>query len=418
MMAHELIDRALAGPALVSGSLPPAGRDLDLLVRPTEEAAIVRALSDARFLRRDAQWVRFARCTVEIVEIIPAAAWRLPAHELDALFADARPLDGVAQLVRPAPHHAILILARRVASENLVLDARRRERLARALEEDRDAWHRARERAPAWGAVSALERLASNQRPRAARSRGAALARLARRHVPRLRRPSGAVIALSGLDGAGKSTQALALRDTFERLAYDTTIAWTRIAWDDSLWRLALPAKTALTAALRLIAPAPAARAPTADAAAGLPDDPVKRVRESSALLTETWTLVIAFVNAISQRRLTRGPVRRGTIVICDRYTLDSIVALRFDYGRTRRFRAQRAVIAALSPTPRRAFLLDVRPETAYARKGEGGVDWLAGHRALYQEEYEELGVRLLDGERATEELCAEIARDVWESGL
>jgi thymidylate kinase len=418
----ELVDRALPSRALVYGSLPPHGRDLDLLVRPGQEPAVEAALTAAGFLRRGPIWARFAACTVDVVELTSAASWQLPSAELDALFADARPLDDLAQLVRPAPHHVVLILARRVAAEGGGLDAKRRARLDDALAEDPQAWDHAHARATAWDAVDALERLREHH----GHGTTEAAARPRRCAPWPLRRSPGAVIALSGVDGAGKSTQALALRDTLERLGYDATIAWTRIIWDDALWRVALPVKAALGRPLRMLSMArsrlragPAAGAgDDGTAATPLSDDPVKRIREGSALLTHAWTMVIALINATSQRRLTRSHIRRGGIVICDRYTLDSIVALRFSYGAGRRFRAQRRVIAALSPTPRRAYLLDVRPETAYARKGEDGVEWLAGHRALYREEHVELGVRLLDGERPPHDLCAEIALDVWQSGL
>jgi thymidylate kinase len=155
---------------------------------------------------------------------------------------------------------------------------------------------------------------------------------------------------------------------------------------------------------------AAANRAPSATA------DPVKTMRERSLLLTHAWTCVIALFNARDHRRLVRPQLRRGGIVICDRYTLDSIVALRFDYGPPRRFRFQRWLIATLSPTPRRSFLLDVAPETARARKPEHRLDWLSGHAALYREECARLGVIRLNGERSCEELCAEIASSVWDA--
>ena len=417
-MTGELaLDRLLPGRALVYGSLPPGGRDLDLLVPPDEAGEAEQAAMAAGFLRRGDAWARFADCGVTVVELTPVSDWELPSPEAEALFAEARPLDGFSRLTRPAPHHALLILARRIAREGRGLDGKRRARVDAALREDPDAWARARDRAAAWRAEEALTRLAAAHRagPGEAGARPPAARRAGRRR--------GAVIALSGLDGAGKSTQALALKSTLEHLGYEVTIGWTRIAWDDALWRLALPVKAALQGALRIL-PGRSRAAPAAggggsgSGTTGEGDDTVKRIRESSGLLTHAWTLVIAVSNGISQRRLTRAHVRRGAIVICDRYTLDSIVALRFAYGAHRRFRLQRAVIAALSPTPRRAYLLDVAPETAYARKGEGGVAWLAGHRRLYRQEHVELGVRLLDGERPEEELCAEIALDVWQSGL
>ena len=415
MRGYELLDRALASQALVYGSLPPEGRDVDLLVRPEDEAGAEAALVEAGFLCREGVWVRFAACTVEIVEVTSAAAWGLPRDELDALFEAARPLEGLSRLAQPSPQHAVLVLARRAARDGGRLDAKRQTRLAAVLDADPSAFDRAGMHAAGWGAQEALEQL------RRGVAGGPPPARAPTRAPGRSR---GAVIALSGLDGAGKSTQALALQQTLERLGYDATIAWTRIGWDDALWRFALPLKAALERALRLFrrngaeaGDAVAAGAGPTGGAGERGDDPVKRIRESSALLTHVWTMVIAIINGLAQRRLTRSHVRRGGIVICDRYTLDSIVALRFAYGPHRRFRYQRAMIAALSPTPLRAYLIDVPPETAFARKGEGGLAWLAGHRRLYRQEHAGLGVRLLDGERPTEELCAEIGRDVWQSG-
>jgi thymidylate kinase len=234
-------------------------------------------------------------------------------------------------------------------------------------------------------------------------------------------RRRGVVIALSGLDGAGKSSQTTALRETLERLGHDVEIAWTRATWDDWVWKLGFVVKKVLRVPVHLASRRGHARAvPNGSDArpAGEPADPIKRLRERSRLATGAWVMVHALANAWSQRRLTRPHLRRGRLVICDRYTLDSIVAFRVRFGPQHRFRLQRALIAALSPRPPRAYFLDVSPETAYARKGEGGVEWLAAHRRLYLEEHEALGVRRLDGERPREEICAEIARDVWGLGL
>ncbi|MDQ3881515.1 MAG: hypothetical protein M3295_10655, partial [Chloroflexota bacterium] len=322
LTAPELIDRALGSRALVYGSLPPEGRDLDLLVRPTEKEQIEDCLLDAGFLRRGAIWARFAGCTVELVDLMPAAAWRLPREELDALFDEAWTLDGFTHLARPAPHHVLLILARRAAREGGRLDGKRRDRIRQAIDDDSDAWARARTRAHAWGAESLIERLQELERAPAAQ-----VAAASRDHWLRL--PSrGAVIAFSGLDGAGKSTQAVALRDTLDRLGYDATVVWTRIMWDDALWRVALPVKAALERSLRILA---SLRSPLRSDVAGHRgprggaevDDRVKRLREGSGLATHAWTLVIALTNAVSQRRLTWAAVWRGRVIICDRYMLD-----------------------------------------------------------------------------------------------
>jgi hypothetical protein len=55
------------------------------------------------------------------------------------------------------------------------------------------------------------------------------------------------VVAFSGLDGAGKSSQATGLHETLIRLGYEAIIVRTRITWDDALWPIAEPIKRVLT---------------------------------------------------------------------------------------------------------------------------------------------------------------------------
>ncbi|HEV3228153.1 MAG TPA: hypothetical protein VGY97_01665, partial [Solirubrobacteraceae bacterium] len=408
MKAEGIADRAASDRALVFGSLPGQGRDLDLLVRSPEHGAIGEALARGGFERERDEWVRFAECSVEVVELVPAARWHLPDAELGALFDDAVAIDGFERLVRPAAHHALLILARRLAGGDGRLDAKRRARLETVLRDDASAWEAAGRRADAWGAGLALEQLrrvhgTGVPAPRTARARAVAeyaaragasplrtVLTVGRLQIPR--RARGHVIAISGLDGAGKSSQAQALAGTLDMLGYESATAWTRITYEGWVWRLAWPAKRALTRPLAQLQrwarrpggaagpesragdagpPGPASRAGdsgpvssdagmSSDPSLSTDFDPVKRLRQRSRLLTELWTGVIALANGISQRRLTRSELRRGRVVVCDRYTLDSVVALRFLYGESRPFALQRRLIGLLSPKPTRAYLLDV----------------------------------------------------------
>lgn len=450
MRAPELIDAAISHRVLVFGSLPPEGRDLDLLVREDEKRAISTSLTQAGFVRKASEWARFASCSVEIVELVDAASWALSATELDALFDDALIIEGLHNVVRPSPPHALLILAQRIACGDGVLDEKRRSRLQQALAEDPDVWARARTMAPGWSATEAIDaleglwrtgnRIPAAQRTAARRERqiaregpAGARARVASAvgRISQLRR--GAVVALSGLDGAGKSSQAAALCDVLEHLGYKVIVVRTRIAWDDSLWTVTGPIKRLLRPPLRLLTtlrppsaprPRPIAREqPDEGNDALVPDqplasDPVTLVRESSPLLTDLWTLVITLANASLQWKLMRRELLRGYIVICDRYTLDSIVELRYSYGTERRYRGARAAMSTLYPKPVRAFFLDVSPQAALARKGEWGMQWLSEHREIYLEECERLGVRLLDGELPPADICDEIAREVWLSDI
>jgi thymidylate kinase len=455
--AFVSIDRALSRRVLVYGSLPPHGRDLDLLARAPERRAIEARLAAAGFSTREDEWARFADCSVEVVELSDPASWELPEDELEALFAEGPPLDGCERLVRPAPHHSLLILARRLAaSSDGGLDEKRRARLEQSCAEDGRAWERARERAERWQAQAALAALehayahgavpadmrsaARQERRRRRRKARSAPRRLlgATRDLARRAPGRGRVVALSGLDGAGKSSQAADLAQTLERLGFDAIVVRTRISWEDWLWRLVPPVKRAIALPVKALTtvrslarrrPArPAAsetqtesfsagpQAPAATASPEAEHDAVRRLRESSNLLTDAWTLVIALANAWSQWRLMYRQLARGGIVVCDRYTLDSIVAMRYAYGSERPLGPLRAALAALYPKPVRAYFLDVSPQTALERKGEWGEEWLRSHRELYLQECPRMGVTVLDGEKPREEICAQIAREVWLS--
>jgi hypothetical protein len=210
------VDAAVADRVLVFGSLPPAGRDLDLLVRPEEAAALATALEGAEFRRSGRTWARFRGCSVSVVELIPAGALRLPVNELDAVFADGSPLPGALRVVEPAPHHALLILARRLEHERR-LPAKHRKRIDRVLELDPGAWASASRRAAAWRAEAALPRL------RALHSSDEAHPAFSwRALLPRPRRTR--VIALSGLDVERRRRHAAALAEALDRLGFDATI--------------------------------------------------------------------------------------------------------------------------------------------------------------------------------------------------
>jgi thymidylate kinase len=438
----KLADRGARGRVVVSGSLPPDARDLDLVVLPDDEEAIAVRLREDGFQEHGGEWVRFRGCGAEAVDLIPAADWELPPDELESLFAEAVPLEGFERLARPAPHHLLLMLARRLVQGDGRLDAKRRKRVDAALAEDPGAWSAAGSHACRWGMERGLAGLfAAYERGEqlSARGRAAAMAeRLVSRGMnPRraqakgwgriLRPPTGRggfLVAFSGLDGAGKSSQAEALRDALERLGYDTRLEWTRLEWT-TLWeggsalgRIAWPATRAVALAERLRRRTPASGEPEqADWYTDVVDTPASRARRRFSVVNQAWVTVVAVAHARAQRRATAGHIRAGRAVICDRYTLDAAAFLRFRYGEQRRFRRQIRLLERLSPQPLRAYHVDVSPATAHARKAEQySLDELDRQTRLYREERDDLGVTALDGERPREELCTEIALDVWRA--
>src|SRR5439155_25720630 len=96
-------------------------------------------------------------------------------------------------------------------------------------------------------------------------------------HRVRSRPRRGTVITLSGLDGAGKSSQAAALCETLDRLGYDVETAWTRINWDDLIWRIGPPLKRRAALPFRLV---PKRRTEVSETEVHA--DPVKEMRERS----------------------------------------------------------------------------------------------------------------------------------------
>jgi len=402
----SLVDRAASGPVLVFGSLPPGGRDLDLLARPSEERTLAAALVEAGFREWSGEWVRFRECSAESLDLVPTGRWGLAPGELDALFAEALPLEPYRQLVRPSPDHVLLLLALLVVAPGGRLTQKHLDRVERALEEDPRAWARAAGRAAAWGVADALDELREGARAGAPRPGPTA----AGRRVPRR------TVSFSGLDASGKSSHAEALHGTLERLGIDSVVVWSHVQWDTIegnrlLDRLSEPVKRVLRLAKRRSAPVSVTSAAPARA------DPGRELRQRSRLVSGIWISFVALVHARAQRRALAPHLRAGRVVVCDRYTLDSIVHLRNHYGASQVPALAILLLRLLSPRELRAYFLDLSPEESLSRRHEQyGLEELARHAELYRGAHQAVGARRLDATRPREDLCAEIAEEVWRA--
>jgi thymidylate kinase len=235
----------------------------------------------------------------------------------------------------------------------------------------------------------------------------------------------GFLVAFSGLDGAGKSSQAEALKSALEQLGYETKLEWTRLEWT-TLWegagalgKIAWPVTRAIALVERMRGRgrSAAAEPPERDWYTDTVETPAARFRQRVGWVNDAWVTVVAAMHARAQRRKTAPHIRAGRAVICDRYTLDAAAMLRFRYGDDRRFRRAIRVLQRLSPEPLRAYHVDVPAAVARARKAEQySLEDLERQARLYREERDALGVRALDGERPREDLCTEVALDVWRA--
>lgn len=425
--ATEIVALSAGTPVVVFGSLPPAGRDLDVLVRKADLEPIRTALARRGFESQGRMWARFRDCGAEVVELAPAEDFGLRDAELDDLFTRSTAITG--NLHRPSSEHALLILARRVVREGSSLREKRRRRIASELDRDPQAFERARRIAPGWGVGASLEMLETAYRDDAplghARRRAAIAVELSKagrgsggatlgswRAI--LRRPRrGGVIALSGLDGSGKSTQARHLAAALDSLGRDTTTVWTSVAFQPAgLARAVRLAKRALRA-LPGSAPAGSPKQEL-DGAPRDSGDPVKQLRSGSSVLTFLWSSIVCVVLASQVLRRVWPEVARGRTVICDRYQTDALAHLRYQYGESRSFLLQRALLSAVFPRPAAAFLLEIDAETAARRKPEYDTAQNRRRARLYRAEAESRGVRPVDADAPLVAVCAELARASW----
>lgn len=416
------LDAAVADKVVIFGSTPPEARDLDLLARPLEEAALRGALQTLGFGSRGATWARFRAMSADVVDVVPAQKWRLSPEETDRLFGDAVPLEGFRNLARPASHDVVLITALRAVRSGQ-LDAKRRQRVTTALVEDPGAWDRAATNASAWRAgpaLTLLRRMYEGEEV-SARDRSAALATLfdrgrtpleararSLRHMAR-GTGKGRVIALSGLDGAGKSTQAAALVDSLQTLGHDAVAEWTRLAQDPSLDRIARPVKKMIRL-LRRSGDRQPAKSPS-----DVKGPVTSAAPERGRVITFIWSHFVALENARTHRRAVIKHLRAGRVVVCDRYVLDSHVHLRRKYPELGSVRSQATLVRLLSPRALRSYLLFIDAAESVRRKDDVySAEQLERHAALYLEIYPGYGTRLIDGTRPPEDIAADIAREVW----
>lgn len=426
----RLVDALVEDRILVFGSLPPRGRDLDLLVRSPEVAALNAGLEAGGFTRHGSRFARFHDCSAEVVDLAPAGSWRLPDQELRALFSEAEGLAGIGHVVRPAPHHALLIIARRTVGEGRALRARHADRIRLALEEDPAAFERAFEHSAAWGASRALSLLQDAYRSGAGLPVGErmrAALELERGRRTGLRRPMaalrriwrpprlGAVIALSGLDGCGKTTQTQSLQAALDRLGYETVLTWISIKaivlppWLEALANV-------VGRAISLFSRPPGRRTKGEDARDSRTQGEIKKqIRRRSSLVTFGWSLIVVLHTTLRTGRMIWPAVLRGRVVVCDRYVLDSAVHLRYEYGEEHRHGLQTRLLRLAGPAPL-AFFLDLPPGEASVRKPDYDLTENTRRAAIYRAMAEQLGARRLDAESPRDQICAEVARAVWDS--
>jgi hypothetical protein len=351
----RMLDSVIEERALVYGSLPPKWRDVDLLVRARASAAIAEQLRSEGFTPWGRAWVAFRGCWVGLVELIPAATLDLDRKELEALYAEGVPLDGLTQIIEPAPHHTLLLLARR-CRRAAVLEPRQRARIDRALARDHAAWRRAESRADLWHAAPALRRLQAMH--------GGAEFGGVSRLLPASRPARTKLIVVAGANGERVARHAAALRDALDRLGFRSHL--------DPFPHLAVSHAASLTAVRYGHARAR------------------RRAIDWAALGVHLWQPV-------------RQHAGRGTVLISEGNVLACAAALSEGRAGDPTVARRLRLLRAIAPKPLRTYLLDEPP-------GDEGP--AAAYRQLAAMFHvERLGARLSD-----DALCEQMAEDAWLS--
>jgi thymidylate kinase len=179
-------------------------------------------------------------------------------------------------------------------------------------------------------------------------------ARSIRRAIAGVRRRRLA-IALSGVDGAGKSWLARTLQTQLELAGVPTSVVWTRPGMRiGSLDRLARTAKRILRQDSR----PGVARVAQGEAPGSL--------LSRGGALGWTWALLVTLSFIRDARRRSR--LARG-VVIWDRHLLDALVTIDFAYGGGDGLRVHRRLVRLLLPPADLTVYLDVPAKVAVDRK-------------------------------------------------
>ncbi len=174
-------------------------------------------------------------------------------------------------------------------------------------------------------------------------------------------------VSFSGIDGAGKSTQIVALFQRLEDLGLRVQILRF---WDD-IARLTQLRESAAHGIFK------------GDRGIGTPSAPINRRDKNIHSLPMTLVrLLIYLLDAISLRRAVQKAIHSGAdVVIFDRYIYDELANLTL---RNVAIRTYVKLIMTIVPRPQISYLLDADPRVARARKPEYPIEFLNANRLAY----------------------------------
>jgi thymidylate kinase len=228
------------------------------------------------------------------------------------------------------------------------------------------------------------------------------------------------IICFTGIDGSGKTLQAQRLVAQLNATGYPARYVWTG--------GRAYVTRPLIWLAKRVLrAPRLAARSSSREQ--GAEGQEVKGDQYNSYLSSTRRLFRQRWVGALWRQislvehvgeilAVTLPHLRRGRIVVCDRYIYDSLIGIAVLAGTPPEELAGAMRLPSIYPVPRPHawFLIDVPAQVAFDRRTDVvGVEFLERRIPLYHAAAAALGAHVIDGNRAPELIAADVWRLLWE---
>ncbi len=205
------------------------------------------------------------------------------------------------------------------------------------------------------------------------------------------------LVAVSGVDGSGKTTQVNALVHAFQRCGLRARWVWSRGGSSALAGHLIALGKRLLGRKVGASAAGPAS-------------EEGREEQFRHPLVRRLWPWLVWLDLTWQYLWKVRWPLWRGDVVVCDRYLLDALAEMGArleDAGIFRRLPAR--LLIWLNPRPQKAFFLSVDPLKARARQpaeGQQGTQSLAQRQGeMYNVLVGKMGYVVVDGEDNAEQV-------------
>jgi len=215
-----------------------------------------------------------------------------------------------------------------------------------------------------------------------------------------------AFICLIGIDGSGKTTQAVKLAEAIRGEGIRVKYVW--IGWVPTMLNPIIK-----LGKLLLI------RRKNIDETNYEDFTMVKKDLFGNRLLAQLWMYYVLFDYAIQIFIKVTIPLLLGRVVICDRYIYDIFVNLSTSYGLPEddvlKLPKSRKVLF-LFPKPTYVFFLDASERIAFERKDDvPSMDYLVEHRRFYSKICDKVGVTRIDSSDAPEQIHRQLTEKVFQ---